>query len=189
MMHKSGASGTERQMKLFDLPLPEKLLLDAQNKQVELRVTLSYFAEPNSARGLATRGMDLAWDIQGPAEDEEQFKKRISDAMRDEGEDGPGTKSFKWDIGLQKRKRGTVQSDRWRGNAADLAGKRLVAVYPRYGWWNQRKALQFNKTRFSIIISAITPDLEIYNYVKQNVEVSVGSKVLVEVQSSPKRKK
>jgi hypothetical protein len=159
LIHKGKSLGTERQMKLFDLPLPEKLLLDAQNKQVELRITLSYFAEPNSARGLATRGMDLAWDIQGPAETEDQFTKRINDAMRDDGEDGPGTKSFAWALGSVRRKRGTVQSDRWHGNAADLSGKRLIAVYPRYGWWNQRKKLQFNKTRFSLIITAITPDL------------------------------
>lgn len=174
-------SDGERQMKLFTLPLPKDLLLNAQNKEVELRITLSYFSEPNSARGVATRGMDLAWDVQGPAESDQQFIKRINDAMRDEGEEGPGTRSFNWQVGPQKRKRGTIQSDRWRGNAADLAGSRLIAVFPRYGWWNQRKKLKFNKTKFSLIVTVNSPDLEVYNYVKQHVEVPVQQPVTVKV--------
>ncbi|MBY0314554.1 MAG: S8 family peptidase, partial [Bdellovibrionales bacterium] len=165
------ASNTERQMKTFSLPVPKATLLANPDAKVELRVTLSYFAEPNAAKGIPTRGMDLLWDIQGPAEEDDEFLKRINDDMREGDEGSPGTKSFKWEIGIRNRRRGTVQGDRWSGSAADLAGAKLIAVYPKNGWWNFRKDMKFQSTRFSLIISVITPGIDVYNEIKNSIEV------------------
>ena len=170
-----------RQMKVFRLPLPEKELTDAQNKQVELRVTLSYFAEPNSALGKSSHGMDLGWDIQGPYEKEDQFLKRINDAMRG-ASTVDSTKGFKnWHIGPQRRNRGTVQSDRWTGPASDLAGAKLIAVYPRYGWWNRRKKLAEKGMSFALVVSVLAPGIEVYNHIKTTIEVPTPVEVEIGV--------
>ena len=92
---------------------------------------------------------------------------------------GPGTKSFSWEIGYQKRSKGTIQSDRWKGNAADLAGDKMIAVYPKYGWWNQRKELKDKSMNFSLIVSVHTPGIEIYSYVKQGISQKVPANKLV----------
>lgn len=175
-----GQNKLERPMKFFTLPLPSKALEDAHNSTVELRVTLSYFAEPNSIKGVASHGMDLVWDIQGPLEDKETFKKRINKAMRSEDEKGPKSKSFAWDVGIQKRSRGTVQSDRWSGPAVDLSGDKLIAVYPKYGWWDQRKELRNKKMKFSLIITVVTPDVDVYNFIKQRLSIKSSIPNIIE---------
>lgn len=123
-----------REIKFFRLPIPDALLMNDPDLRAHLRVTLSYFAEPNTVRRSVYRGLDLAWDMQGPVESEEQFLRRVNKLMRDESA-GPRTRSkgYDWDIGIQRRSRGTVQSDRWSGPASHLAGNRLIAVYPVIG--------------------------------------------------------
>jgi hypothetical protein len=130
---------------------------------VELRVTLSYFAEPNTFRRTVYRGMDLAFDVQGPAETEDQFKRRINKLLREgASRDNAGTGSFPWDIGKNRRGRGTVQNDRWEGAGAHLAGSKLVAVYPVLGWWDQRRGLEKLETRFSLIVTVRGPGIDLY---------------------------
>lgn len=50
---------------LYRLPVPDELL-GTTDTDVELRVTLSYFAEPNTFRRRVFHGLDLKWDMQGP---------------------------------------------------------------------------------------------------------------------------
>jgi hypothetical protein len=166
-----------RQVKFFRLPVPDSLL-DNPDEQVELRVTLSYFAEPNTFRRRVFHGLDLKWDMQGPAEREEQFVRRVNALEREPGvRDWAG--SFKWHIGLQRRSRGTVQSDRWSGPASMLAGGKLIAVIPVQGWWDRRKHLQTSDMPFSLITTVETQGTAIYNEIAE--AVAIGLPVEVEV--------
>ncbi|MCB0330655.1 MAG: S8 family peptidase [Bdellovibrionales bacterium] len=178
---KSGGYSIERSVKYFNLPLPQEI--EDQDEVVELRVTLSYFAEPNGFRRKVVRGMDLAWDIQGPNESAEQFKKRVNmierQAAKEKGKKYVRSSSFNWEIGPQRRARGTVQSDRWQGPASALAGNKLLAIYPVLGWWERRKDLQLLPQKFSLIISASVPGLDIYTPIKNAVEI--GAAVEIEV--------
>ena len=74
----------------------------------------------------------------------------------------PGTKSFDWVIGFQRRSRGTVQSDRWFGMAPELAGDKLIAVYPVGGWWDERKTMRLAIMRFSLIVTVHADGMPIY---------------------------
>lgn len=172
---RSGTKTTEpkakRKMKIFRMPIRE----DLGHDEVELRVTLSYFPEPNKFRRTVFHGLDLKWDMQGPQESEAEFLERINDIHRI-GADGKrrkttGKKSFAWTIGVQRRSRGTVQSDRWRGPAAMLADSKLIAVIPVLGWWEQRKGLRRSVMTFSLIVSITGPD--IYSAVKAGLAVPV----------------
>ncbi|MBK8251250.1 MAG: S8 family peptidase [Polyangiaceae bacterium] len=176
-------SKTRRKVMFYRLPIPHSLLTDA-DPDVELRVTLSYFAEPNKFGRRTYHGLDLKWDMQGPHESEDAFKRRINALFRPRGDDGKRakterTKSFDWEVGIQNRSRGTVQSDRWRGKMSSLVGDKLVAVVPLLGWWDQRKALRNQEMKFSLIVSVLGPG--VYAAIQPCVEVEVGQRVSIQV--------
>jgi hypothetical protein len=165
-----------RKVKLYRLPLPENLLSD-EDPDVELRVTLSYFTEPSKFGRRMYHGLDLKWDMQGPQETEEAFLKRINALRRPTDAAGKRlkiekTKSFDWDVGVQPRSRGTVQSDRWRGKMSALVGDRLIAIVPVLGWWDQRKPLRTQEMNFSLVVSVFGPG--VYAAIKPRVEVETA---------------
>jgi hypothetical protein len=172
-----------RKVKLYRLPVPE-VLLEQDDGDVEVRVTLSYFAEPNRFGRRTFRGLDLKWDMQGPHETEAQFIERVNALKRPESPDGKRrpsvrTESFSWDIGIQARSRGTVQSDRWRGKMSALAGDKLIAVVPVLGWWDQRRSLQEHAMDFSLIVSVRGAGM--YAAIKPRVEAQALT--VVEIQT------
>jgi Subtilase family len=155
----------ERIAKFFRLPLDQETLL-ANDEEVELRVTLSYFAEVQTYRRRAYRGLDLRWDMQGPQESEDQFRRRINKKLRTPGAEQTKTKTFKWHIGPTRREEGTVQSDRWTGKASLLAGPKLIAVMPNGGWWDQYLGFRTKELPFSLIVTVRTTALDIYSLVE-----------------------
>lgn len=162
-----------RKVKLYRLPLPEELLAGS-DPDVELRVTLSYFAEPNKFRRRIFHGLDLKWDMQGPQETEAQFLDRINELQRPLATDGKrkriaSTKTFPWDIGPKLRSRGTVQSDRWRGKMSSLVGDKLIAICPVLGWWDQRKELRTKSLKFSLIVSVLGPG--VYTVIRPRIDI------------------
>jgi len=161
-----------RKVKLYRLPIPESLLVDS-DPDVELRVTLSYFAEPNKFGRSTFHGLDLKWDMQGPQESGDEFLQRINVLKRPKGPDGKPVKvatkkSFDWDIGIQLRSHGTVQSDRWRGKMSALVGDKLIAIVPVLGWWDQRRTLKTQDMRFSLAVSVFGPG--VYAAIKPRIE-------------------
>jgi len=164
-----------RKVKLYRLPLPESLLAGS-DPDVELRVTLSYFTEPNKFGRRTYHGLDLKWDMQGPQESDDKFIQRVNVLKRAVDAEGkrvkPKTQSFNWSIGIQARSRGTVQSDRWRGKMSELAGDKLIAIVPVLGWWDQRKPLRTQELKFSLVISVFGPG--VYAAIKPRVEAEAA---------------
>ena len=174
---------TLRDMNLHRLPWPLEELEALRETPVEMRVTLSYFVEPNpSQRGYRSRyryeSHGLRFDVKRGHESEHDFRTRINAAARDEEE---GTRSSGgdpgWLIGKQNRHRGSLHSDTWRGSAAELASRGSLAVYPTLGWWKTRPGLaRYDKpARYSLIVSIRAPevDVNLYNAVANQVAVSV----------------
>ncbi len=162
-----------RVLKAFRMPLPEELLLAAGDEEVELRVTLSYFAEPNTFRRHLQRGLDLRWDMQGFQESEFQFMERINKLARGKATRESKTKPVSWQLGVRRRSRGTVQPDRWSGPASLLAGRKLIAVYPVLGWWDRRTELKSAEMPFSLIVTVRGPNVELYESVAAELEAVV----------------
>jgi hypothetical protein len=170
----------KRVMKIFRMPIPQDLLLDNPEMDVELRVTLSYFPEPSTYRTRVEHGLDLKWDMQGPAEPETAFLERVNDLLRPRGPDGKKVKrrygkSFPWDIRIQRRSRGTVQSGRWSGRASLLAGAKLIAVVPVLGWWDRRLEMVTREMPFSLIVSVVSAG--IYTAVQAELAAEVSIEV------------
>lgn len=174
---------TLRDMNLHRLPWPLTELEALGETPVEMRVTLSYFIEPNpSERGIRSRyryeSHGLRFDVKRPHESEYDFRARINAAARDEEESTPtGGDDPKWLIGKQNRHKGALHSDIWRGPAVDLASRGTLAVYPALGWWKTRLRLErYNKlARYALIISIRAPEIEIdlYTAIANQIAVPV----------------
>jgi hypothetical protein len=177
---------TLRDMNLHRLPWP-LIELEAQgNTPVEMRVTLSYFIEPNpSERGFRSRyryeSHGLRFDAKRAHESDDAFRARINAAARDEEEDDeslfPTGDDRAWTIGKNNRHKGSVHSDIWRGNATDLASRGTLAVYPALGWWKTRLSHErYNMAvRYSLIVSIHAPEIEVdlYTAIANQIEVPV----------------
>ena len=157
-------------MHLHDLPWPRDVLEDLGETPVEMRVTLSYFIEPNpSRRGHRSRyryeSHGLRFDVKRPLESVDEFRKRVNLAARDEDEGSPGRGGGDpaWLIGARGRHRGSLHSDIWMGTAADLASRGVIAVYPTAGWWKTRQALErYEKAaRYALVISIRAPEVDV----------------------------
>ena len=181
-----GRSPTFRDMHLHDLPWPRDVLEDLGKTPVEMRVTLSYFIEPNpSRRGDRSRyryeSHGLRFDVKRPTESIEEFRKRINLAARNEAEGIRYSSSdSSWLIGPQGRHRGSLHSDIWKGTAAELASRGNIAVYPSLGWWKTRHSLERydQVARYALVVSIKAPEVDVDLYTE--VENLIVTPVKVE---------
>ncbi len=177
--------GKTNEMKLHELPWPFEELLKLGAADAELRVTLSYFVEPNPGdRGWTSKfryaSCGLRFQVVGPNQSREDLLKSISKKMREDDNDTGGSVSSEdWYLGPQNRDRGSIHSDFKQMTAADLSSSRYVVVYPVYGWWAKRQALgkMTNRIRYSLIVTIETPEVEsqLYNEVAMQVKVPIST--------------
>lgn len=170
---EGGKAPTLCDMNLHRLPWPLEELEALGELEVEMRVTLSYFIEPNpSARGVKSRyryeSHGLRFDVRRPYESDKEFRTRINAAVKDanEGSRASTGNDPNWVLGTGNRHRGSVHSDIWVGPAADLARRGVLAVFPVTGWWKTRPKLEryAQKARYSLIISIRVPEIEVDLY-------------------------
>ncbi len=185
-MREQGKEPKLRDMNLHRLPWPLEELEALGEVEVEMRVTLSYFIEPNpSARGLKSRyryeSHGLRFDVKRPHESEVEFRHRVNLAARD-AEEGSSTSTgndSRWVLGTQNRHRGSLHSDIWKGPAADLASRGVLAVYPVSGWWKTRPKLERYDQRapYSLLVSIRAPEIDVtlYTAIENLVAVAVES--------------
>jgi hypothetical protein len=166
---EKGKDPTARELHLYQLPWPTEVLEDLGETEVEMRVTLSYFIEPNpSARGVKSRykyeSHGFRFDVIRPTENIANFRKRINLASREEDEDAPDSPEDQgWLVGKQNRHRGSIHCDIWRGPAVDLASRGVIAVYPASGWWKTRPRLERydDSARYSLLVSISAPEVAV----------------------------
>lgn len=161
-----------RDMRLHTLPWPRQALLGLGALQVRLRVTLSYFIEPNpgergDADQYAYHSHALRFEVRRAGETAQQFLARINRLARDE-EYGTytGGGDAHWVLGDQLRRRGSLHADVWSGTAADLADRGMLGIYPAIGWWRRRTRLERydRSARYALIVSIEAPEAPIDLY-------------------------
>jgi hypothetical protein len=177
------------EMHLYRLPWPKQDLLDLGAVQVKLRITLSFFIEPGPGEiGWKNRyryaSHGLRFDMNNTDETERDFIRRLTKVTNTDEDEliGGGTSgNERWTIGKNKRNQGSLHSDIWIGNAADLAACNIIGIYPIIGWWRERHNQGcFNKqTRYSLIVSLEVPDekIDIYTTVRNMVAIPVEIQV------------
>jgi len=166
---------------LFDLPWPVEVLEELFNTEVQLKVTLSYFIEPNPGNkryelAASYRSHGLRFKVIDSGERLRAFKARISKEMREEDYVAEGGEH--WLINSNVRDKGSIHKDIWRGSAIDLSTRSKIAVYPVGGWWRTRKVLNRfdNYVRYSLIITIDAPnvDVDLYTPVSNQIEIEIN---------------
>ena len=181
---EAGKQPNLREMHLHSLPWPRDVLEVMGETQVEMRVTLSYFIEPNPSRRGRSRyryeSHGLRFDVKRPLESLDNFRYRVNAAA---GNEEKGTRLSGddplWVIGKQNRHRGSLHGDVWRGSAAALASRGYIAVYPSLGWWKTRAAFErFNRAaRYALIVSIKAPDSDVDLYAEVANQISLSAEV------------
>lgn len=171
-----------RDINLHNLPWPKDILEGLGETQVEMKVTLSYFIEPNPGRrGWSTKynyaSHRLQFDVIRPLESVNRFKQRINKQSRDDefNSKNNSAESGNWVLGSNLRRTGSVHSDTWIGTAADLASRQHIAIFPLNGWWKELKQQErwSEQARYSLIVSITTPETDIYTEISNQVNTVV----------------
>ena len=183
-----GKSGglTMRALRLHKLPWPQEQLRDLFSAGVRLRVTLSYFVEPNpSSRGWEGRykyaSHGLRFDVKRPTETIDDFRGRLGNqAVREEGGDAPQRETSaddRWYVGSRLRNSGSLHADIWTGTGAELADSGYIGVIPVGGWWkdNDRKDRVGLPIRYALLVSLHTDAVatDIYTPIATQIGIPV----------------
>lgn len=180
---RDGSQIKTRDMNLHRLPWPRAELAALGNLDVEFRITLSYFVEPNPGeRGWTRRhryaSHNLRFAVKRALETLPAFRQRINKAAQEEeaGVPAGAAGGDDWVLG-PIRDRGSIHSDIWRGSAAALAERDAIGVFPLSGWWKEKPALQRwdRAARYSLLVSIRAPgsDVDIYNGIFNQLAVAV----------------
>ena len=176
-----------KDMMLYRLPWPKSLLQANSAVNVKLRITLSYFIEPNPGFRVVNSkyryaGCNLRFLVQTATEKSvDNFIARVSNAISDDERDAyekPDDTADGWTLGDDLRCRGSIHSDSWTGTAAQLAEMEHLIVFPVNGWWRLRaQHKKYNhRIRYSLVVSLETvgADLDIFTSIKAAVDVPIS---------------
>jgi len=176
-----GQDGTANEMNLHSLPWPVGQLEELGETEVKMRVTLSYFIEPNpSRRGWNGRwaypSFGLRFAVIRPEDNVDAFRQRLNQLAREDGRK-PLQLSTEggWLFGRDQQTRpGSLHTDIWTGDAVRLAKKGVIAVYPVSGWWKYRRALDQSHqgVHYSLVVSIESPGVDIWTPVQQQIAAS-----------------
>lgn len=189
---RDGAKRKLGQINMHELPWPRHELELLGEAEVDLKVTLSYFIQPNpSRRGwqgkFRYQNFALRFAIRGASETSERFHQRINKIERDEmgdfREDSmPDPDSTGWFLRSRLRSRGSLHSDTWSGTAAALANKSEIAVFPVGGWWKEIGAMlkEDLEMRYALVISLEVrnkADVDIYAPIANAIAATVVTEI------------
>jgi hypothetical protein len=169
-----------REMKYFVMPWPKEILKELNQELVELRCTLSYFAEPDPHAASRSRwdrypSHRLRFAVKAAGDTHLEAQQRVNQyAGEEDVEDledqlSLGTSQASdagWTIGDRRRRKGTIHHDIWKGRAYELAERDGISIYPVRGWWADRKNPDYHDraVQFSLIVSIRTESTDIDLY-------------------------
>ena len=174
----------------YSLPWPRAALESLGEQDVTLKITLSYFVEPNPGSSAAFdpyryQSFGLRFDLKRRSETAVNFAKRLNKQAWEQPKDRPSTDpdGDRWLFGTQSMSAGSLHSDEWTGPAVNLLSRNIICIKPVGGWWKDRaKAdVRGRKARYSLVLSLRSQDSEIdlYTPISTMIEAEVGVKAIV----------
>ena len=167
--HLVGSNGKSKEYHLYELPWPDEVLSgDLYDQDVTLKITLSYFIEPNPGsknkryiNNFHYHSHSLEFAVIKERETPEQFKRRIS-AATDLDEDQIDNTDERWSI-KRVRSRGSIKKDFVTMSGADMAVRNKIAVFPKPGWYRSRKKLNKANSvvRYSLVVTLETANVDV----------------------------
>lgn len=176
---------------VYRLPWPRSVLESLGDERVRLKVTLSYFVEPNPSFASAIdparyQSFGLRFDLKRARETDGNFLRRVNKDDRVEDDPRPiNEDNDGWFFGPKSISAGSIHTDIWEGSAVELVERDLLYVYPISGWWRERKSLGRveSKARYALVVGIETPDVDVDLITPIAIEVAalVASGVSIEV--------
>lgn len=163
----------------YALPIPPDMLERLENEPVELKMTLSYFIEPNP--GLSAnvepqryQSHGLRFDLRRKGESLTRFKSRVNTA--EPATAGPAVADDdRWLLGPNSISAGSLHCDVWSGPAIELLGRDTLCIKPVYGWWRDRAGRDYpnKQTRYALIVTlkAQNVSVDLYTPIKAIVDI------------------
>jgi len=167
----------------YTVPIPADILEQLENEPVELKITLSYFIEPNP--GLSAnvepqryQSHGLRFDLRRKGESVARFKARVNAA--EQAVPGQNVAADdRWLLGPNSISAGSLHCDVWSGPAIELLGRDMLCIKPVYGWWRDRAGREYpnKQTRYALIITlkAQNVDVDLYTPVKAVVDIPAAT--------------
>lgn len=183
---------------LHNLPWPKDIFSEYPDHELTLKVTLSYFIEPNPGSRCWDKSLKyryashlLRFTFKRSTERDEVFQKALEKQINESEQqelsftDGRADSDPRWAIGPKLRgKAGSLVQDVWTGSPAELSQMDQVAVYPAKGWFGSRQFPQDHeahdaykkRVRYSLILS-IDAKEEIGLYTSVSNLISISTEV------------
>jgi hypothetical protein len=194
---KAGKAGLHH-FHLHHLPWPVEVFDDHRDVDISLRVTLSYFIEPNpgsrcwmGSQKYRYASHLLRFSFKRSTESDATFRRALERRIEEEEYELDGNVSHerrapadsKWALGPKLRgKSGSIVHDIWKGTPAELAEMGQVAIYPAKGWFATRSYEDGHEyhnchqrpVRYSLIVS-LDAEKEIGLYTAISNMISVNA--------------
>lgn len=178
---KSGSNGAYDKFHLFTLPWPAEALESLEAQDVTLKVTLSYYIEPNAgsrkfSNHYQYHSHQLDFELINRNEDISTFTSRISKPENETKDNKVKRTGVSWSIGNSSSK-GSIRKDFITLSGREMSERNCLAVFPRNGWYkNLKRQNKFNqKVRYSLIINIETDEtaVDLYTPVINQIAVNV----------------
>jgi len=170
----------------YKLPWPRQALEDLFERDVRLKITLSYFIEPSPGRAAPVtparyQSYGLRFELNRPLETEALFRQRINRLERGEEKRPKADPDPRWTFGGQSVAAGSLHCDVWVGPASELATRDLIAIRPVSGWWRYRPQLGRYRTRarYALVVSitAEDADVELYTEIANLIGLGIETEI------------
>jgi len=166
----------------YNLPLPISVLEQLNNEIVQLKVTLSYFIDPNpgfsaNVDPFRYQSFGLRFDLKRRSETLQRFKERVNSAEREDGRSATASPDDEnWMLGSNSVSSGSLHCDVWTGPAINLLGRNTLCVKPVMGWWRSRGSPEVvnRSSRYALIITLKGPntDIDLYTPIQSLIETT-----------------
>jgi Subtilase family len=146
----------------YELPLPAVVLEQLGNELIDLKVTLSYFVDPNPGFSANVdpqryQSFGLRFDLRRKGETVDAFKRRVNASERDNPRIGGAAHpdDSRWLLGPDSISAGSLHCDTWSGPAIDLLGRDRLCIKPVGGWWRDRARPEVvnRKARYALVVT------------------------------------
>lgn len=172
----------------YRLPWPRSVLEEIGAQDVRLKITLSYFVEPNPGVSASIdpqryQSYGLRFDLRRPLESETDFVRRANAMEREDPLGGTHIvqDDSRWKFGPKSLAAGSLHSDEWVGPAVQLAARDIVCIKPVVGWWRNRASVDTcQKTaRYALVLTLSAPNVEVdlHTAVANLVETDIGVEI------------
>lgn len=175
-----GRTGKFNDIHFYRLPWPRAALQQLENELVVVKVTLSYFIEPNLTGKAPTRpetyrSFGLRFEMKKIGMTSEQFRAKLS-TLQEESKATSIADGGHWLLGSKSVLAGSLHCDLWRGRAIELLPYDEIAIYPVGGWWKTRRNRVTDKGRYALVISIQAPghSVDIHADITNQVELDSG---------------